>query len=118
MEQHRVGQTKVIARGVIRGPEAGGEVVLESSSQGEVLRLEDYWIAQGAPDVRIYLTPDNTGNVEVDEAVDFGRVSAFSGLRLSYPIPKDRCARQMHAVVVCCKVYSVTFGVAVLDHHG
>ena len=114
MEQNEISQPTVIARGIIRGHEASGEVVLENSSEGEVLHLKNYWIAGGAPDVRIYLSPDERGKVKVEGAIDFGRVSAFSG-DVSYAIPKDRPARQMRTVVVYCKVYSVTFGVAVLE---
>jgi hypothetical protein len=45
VKRNEAGGARVVARGVIRGPEAGDEAVLESSSQGEVLRLEDYQIA-------------------------------------------------------------------------
>lgn len=115
MEHGHAEPTAVIARGVIRGHEAGGEVVLENTSQGGVLHLKNYWIAPGAPDVRVYLSPDASGEVEVEGAVDFGRVQAFSG-EVSYPIPEGVAAAQMRAVVVYCKVYSVTFGVAILEH--
>lgn len=108
---------QVIARGVIRGPEAGGSVTLETSDQGAVLRLEDYWIAQGAPDVRVYLTPDRDGRVEVEGSLDFGKVTSFSG-SLSYAVPAGARTRKMSAVVVYCKVFSVTFGVAPLERVG
>ncbi len=106
---------KIVARGVLRGHEAGGEVVLETTALGSVLRLKEYWIAQGAPDVRIYLTPDKAGNVEIDGAIDLGKVTTFSGRVSAYAIPEGISLRQMGAVVVYCTVYSVTFGVAALD---
>ena len=105
----------IIARGVLRGHEAGGEVALATTAQGDVLRLEEYWIAPGAPDVRLYLTPDKAGNVAVEGAIDLGNVTAFSGRSAAYAIPEGTPLRQMGAVVVYCTVFSVTFGVAVLD---
>ena len=106
---------EVVAKGTIQGHEAGGEVVIERSPEGYVLHLKDYWIAQGAPDVHIYLSPDKGGDAEVEGAHDFGKTMQFSG-ELSYPIPKDYEVSQIRSVVVYCKVYSVTFGVAVLEH--
>ena len=105
----------IIARGVLRGHEASGEVVLETTAQGDVLRLKAFWIAPGAPDVRIYLTPDRAGNVEIDGAIDLGNVTTFSGHAATYAIPEGAPLRQMGAVVVYCTVFSVTFGVAALD---
>ena len=60
----------IVARGVLRGHEAGGEVVLETTAQGDVLHLKNHWIAPGAPDVRIYLTPDKAGNVTIDGVIE------------------------------------------------
>jgi hypothetical protein len=42
MEHNEAERATVIARGVIHGHEAGGEVVLERTLQGDVLRLKDY----------------------------------------------------------------------------
>ena len=105
----------IIARGVLHGHEAGGEVFLETTPQGDVLRLKAFWIAPGAPDVRMYLTPDKAGAVAVDGVVDLGKVTTFSGRSAVYPIPEGVPLRQMGAVVVYCTVFSVTFGVAALD---
>ncbi len=114
MGQNESDGRKIIARGIIRGHEAGGKVVLESGPEGTVVRLEDYWIAAGAPDVRVYLSPDKAGNVEIEGVVDFGRVNSFSG-QLSYNIPEAIPVQEIGSLVVYCKVYSVTFGVAVLE---
>ena len=106
----------LVAKGSIHGPEAGGTVVLETSKRGSALRLEDYWVAQGAPDVRVYLTPSETGDVRTDGTIELGRLTSFSGRRLVYTVPAEAPLARMAAVVVYCKVYSVTFGVAVLEH--
>lgn len=113
LQQNQTDREKIIANGVIHGHEAGGEVELVTSSQGQFVQLRDYWIADGAPDVRIYLSPDETGDVNVDGVIELGKVVSFSG-NASYKIPKDRLAEQLRSLVVYCKVYSVTFGVAVL----
>ena len=115
MEPNTGQQSGIIARGVIRGHEAGGEVVIEALPEGDVLHLRDYWIAEGAPDVRIYLSPDESGEVETEGAIDFGQIKVFSG-DVSYLIPREAAVRDMRTVVVYCKVYSVTFGVAVLEY--
>lgn len=114
MEPNRNQQPAVIARGVIQGPEAKGEVVLEATPEGYILHLSNYWIAEGAPDVHIYLSPDEAGNVEMEGVIDFGRIESFSG-DITYPIPTGAVARSMRSVVVYCKVYSVMFGVAALE---
>ena len=106
---------RIVARGSIHGHEAGGTVVLETSDGGSRLRLEDYWIAQGAPDVRIYLTPSATGDVGAEGTLELGRVSAFSGSKLAYAIPAQTFLEHAAAVVIYCKAFSVTFGVALLE---
>ena len=113
LEHNQTDREKTIANGVIHGHEAGGEMELVTSSHGQFVRLKDYWIAEGAPDVRIYLSPDETGDVNVDGVIDLGKVVSFSG-NASYEIPKDSLTRHFRSLVVYCKVYSVTFGVAVL----
>lgn len=106
---------RVVARGSIHGHEAGGTVVLETSDGGSRLRLEDYWIAQGAPDVRIYLTPSMTGDVGVEGTLELARVTSFSGSKLEYAIPARTSLEHVAAVVIYCKAFSVTFGVAALE---
>ena len=115
MPDQKRGPGQVVAKGTIRGPEAGGAVVVEVSGSKAVLRLEDFWIAEGAPDVRVYLTPDSGGNVGVTGVVEFGKVTAPSG-SLAYDIPDVTPIRSMRAVVVYCKAFGVTFGVAELGH--
>ena len=107
-------EAEIIARGTLQGPEAGGEVVMERSPEGHMLHLKDYWIAQGAPDVHIYLSPDKGGAAEIEGVHDFGKTTQFSG-ELSYPIPDGYEVSEIRSVVVYCKVYSVTFGVARLE---
>ena len=113
MQQNQADRAKIIASGVIHGHEAGGEVDLKTSSQGQFVKLKDYWISEGASDVRIYLSLDETGDVNVDGVIELGKGVSFSG-NASYEIPKDTPAGQLRTLIVYCKIYSVTFGVAVL----
>lgn len=106
---------KVIATGTIRGPEAGGEAALIRTVDGDLLQLSDYWIAEGAPDVRVYLSPDKAGSVIIEGALDFGRITCLSG-QVSYAIPQNYPTMDVKTVVVHCTRFHVTFGVAVLEH--
>ena len=108
------GQT-VVAFGTIAGPEASGRVAITSDDRGSItVRITDTWIAPGAPDVRVYLTPDPGGDVTVDGTIELGKVTALSG-ELVFGVPPDVDLADLHALVVYCSVYSVTFGVAPLE---
>ena len=105
----------MVAAGSITGLEAGGKATLLIDESGaKSLNLEGYWIADGAPDVHVYLTPDATGNVQVDGAVDFGRVNAISG-NIVFDIPSETEVEEMRAVVIYSRAFSTTFGTAPLD---
>ena len=96
----------------IEGPEAKGIAKIVQIGHEIILKLEDYWIAPGAPDVRFYLSPDTMGSV--DEAIEVGSVHQFSG-NTEYQLPPSIQLNDFRSLVVYCKVYSVTFGVGVLQ---
>ena len=89
-------EARTIATGTIRGPEAGGEAQLIRTAKGDTLALKDYWIAPGAPDVHVYLSPDKTGSVAVEGIHDFGRITQLSG-EISYDIPHDYLQKRCKA---------------------
>jgi len=100
----------IIATATISGHEARGRASIRSLPSGEmILQMDDYWIAPGAPDVHVYLTPERNGEVAGAGVVDFGRITKLSG-SIQYPIPPDTDIQQIQKVVVYCKVYSVLFG--------
>ena len=106
---------KIIASGDFDGHEARGNATITQSEEGYTLHLKDYWIAPGAPDVRVYLSPDDNGAVEVEGVVDFGQIQQLTG-QISYPIPATVSIQTMKSVVIYCKVYSVLFGYGKLEH--
>lgn len=106
---------EILASGTIRGPEAGGKAQLVRTANGDSLTLKDYWIAPGAPDVHVYLSPDKAGSVTVEGIVDFGRITQLGG-EISYEIPEDYPTETVQSVIVHCTQFSVTFGVAELEH--
>lgn len=104
----------MLARGVVRGHEASSEVRLERTPEGDILHLVDYRVAAGAPDVRVYLSPYEAGKVDLEGAVELGRITVFSG-DARFLVPEGVPSEEMRAAVVQCTKYSVTFGVAVLE---
>ena len=98
----------VAATGTITGPEARGSVTVTSSPDGTMtLELANFWVAPGAPDVRLYLSPDEDGSVA--NAIDLGHVPD-NETRFSSQLPMEVGADQMRSVVIYCKVFSVLFG--------
>jgi len=111
-----MGEDIVIATGVITGPEARGTVtIMRRREDGVTAYIADVWIAPGAPDVRIFLSTDPGGDVTGAAAVDLGKTTALSG-DLEFVVPPRVDVAAMGSLVVHCKVYSVTFGVAPLEH--
>ena len=95
--------------GTIKGPEAQGAASLVTADGGHrVLRIRDLHVVPGAPDVRLYVTPN--GDVNHPDAVDLGPIASFEGRR-DFALP-DHLQRDALFVVVHCKVFSVEFGKA------
>ncbi|MEO0606516.1 MAG: DM13 domain-containing protein [Myxococcota bacterium] len=95
----------------LAGHEARGTVDIATAADGSpVLRISDFWVAPGAPDVRLYVTPD--GDVDGPAAVDLGPIASIDGSK-DFPLPDGIAVRGLH-VVVHCKVFSVEFGRAQL----
>ncbi|WP_029252843.1 DM13 domain-containing protein [Paraoerskovia marina] len=97
------------ATATITGHEARGRAVLEREADGSaVVRLTDFWVAPGAPDVRLYVTAREDGRVD-RSAVQLGRVPDRTP-ELSFPVPDGVDVADLRHVVVHCTVYSVYFG--------
>ena len=100
----------ILATAEISGHEATGSARISRAGNGDlVLKLIDYHIAPGAPDVRVYLSPSEDANVRADGVVDLGRVTQFDG-HIDIAIPAGVDVAAFRTVVVYCKVYSVEFG--------
>jgi hypothetical protein len=105
---------KLLASGTIAGPEARGSVrVLRAADGARTLEVADLWVAPGAPDVRIYITPHRDGAVD-ESTIELGKV-ADDQAHQSWVLPTDIPPTTATSVVVYCRVYSVYFGHAKLD---
>jgi hypothetical protein len=99
----------VLATATIAGPEARGQAQLIQGDDGTAtLEINQLWVAPGAPDVRLYVTPDRAGNVD-QTATDLGPVPDQQPT-LSRRLPNHLDPAEMVSVIVYCKVYSVRFG--------
>ena len=103
----------VLATATIDGHEARGRARLVQADDGAVtVDLVDLWVAPGAPDVRLYVSPDRTGKVD-RSATDLGAVPSGTPT-LSVPLPTEVDPASLGSIIVYCKVYSVLFGYGVL----
>lgn len=104
----------VIATTIVSGHEAQGPAALIRLKDGQVvLRLTDFHIAPGAPDVHVFLTGKD-GDVHADGVFDFGEVDKFDG-DFEYSLPADVDLASHNLVVVYCFQYSVEFGRGTLN---
>ena len=104
---------RVLATGVVYGPEARGTVqVVEYNDGQRNVELTDMWVAPGAPDVRLYISPYPDGRID-DTATDLGSVPDDTQ-KLQRPLPAAT-GFEMRSVVVYCRVYSVHFGHGTLE---
>lgn len=103
----------LLATATIDGHEARGRAQLLQADDGTVtVDLADLWVAPGAPDVRLYVSPDRSGNVD-RAATDLGPVP-FGEAALSVPLPAEVDPASLASIIVYCKVYSVLFGYGTL----
>lgn len=99
----------VLATAAIAGPEARGHAELVKAADGTVtLEIADFWVAPGAPDVRLFVSPNPNGTVE-ETAIDLGPVPEHQ-TNLSYEFPTNANLNELASIIVYCKVYSVLFG--------
>lgn len=100
---------ELLAHASVTGHEARGAARMEQTTDGHVVvLLTDFWVAPGAPDVRLYVTPRADGVVDA-AALDLGRVP--DGVPdLIFTLPDETDVASLRSVVVHCTVYSVYFG--------
>jgi hypothetical protein len=106
----------VLAVATIDGPEARGHAELVKAADGTVtVEIVDFWVAPGAPDVRLFVSPNPTGTVD-ETAIDLGPVPNQQAT-LSYPLPPNANPNALESIIVYCTVYSVLFGAGTLAAH-
>ena len=102
----------LVSGGVLDGHEARATIAITQHDTGAQIELTDLWVAPGAPDVRLYVTPRADGEID-GSAIDLGPMpDRQSELVRQLPLGLDPDV--VRAVLIYCKVYSVTFGSVVL----
>jgi hypothetical protein len=103
----------VLAVAAIDGPEARGQADLVQGADGTVtVEITEFWVAPGAPDVQLFVSPNPTGTVD-ETAIDLGPVPHHQAT-LSYQLPTNANTNELASIIVYCKVYSVLFGYGTL----
>jgi hypothetical protein len=103
----------VLATATIDGHEARGRAQLRQAGDGSVtVELTGLWVAPGAPDVRLFVSPDQTGSVD-RTATDLGPVPTGQPT-FRVPLPTEVDPVSLGSIIVYCKVYSVLFGFGIL----
>lgn len=88
--------------------DVSGRARVIETSQGKVLRFEDFDTVNG-PDLRIYLATDDTAK----DFIDLGTIQGTKG-NSNYDIPQGSDLKKYSHVLVWCKSFSVLFSSAVL----
>ncbi|MGI9605959.1 MAG: DM13 domain-containing protein [Acidimicrobiales bacterium] len=103
----------VLATATIDGHEARGRARLIHAADGTAtIEVIDFWVAPGAPDVRLFISPDPSGTVD-DSAIDLGPVPEGPAT-ITRPIPSHVDPASLGSIIVYCKIYSVLFGYGTL----
>lgn len=102
----------VIAIGTFTGDEARGSITFAKSADGGQITINDLWVSPGAPDARLYVSPETDGRF-TDAATELG-VLVDGQTEGTWNIPLDVDLSDVRSVLVYCKTYSVMFGTAML----
>lgn len=107
----------LVAQGELMGADSfhtgeGRVLIVEGPDGLGTLRFEDYSVRNG-PDLHVYLTPDEGGDVHTDGAIDLGAVRATRG-NVNYEIPEGVDLSSFRGAVIYCEPFSVVFASATL----
>lgn len=101
---------KIITSAQIQGPEATGEARIVEVAPGQFqLDLINFWVAPGAPDVRIVLSKNPEGQIE-REGMQFLAKLPPGNFEQSFPINPVEDMEAMKTAIVYCEQFFVHFG--------
>lgn len=107
---------KVLATAIIDGPEAkGGAEIIENNGQQTLRFKKGFWVAPGAPDVTITVSPNEAGIVD-DAMIELGLYDYGNPSKV-LPIRDDLDLKVNSTIIVYCKQYTVHFGHGTLSFH-
>jgi len=102
----------VISSGKLDGHEARADITIVDTGDVAQVRLRNLWVAPGAPDVRLYISPRTDGKVD-DTATDLGKMPDHQ-TEITRDLPPSIDPISVGSVIVHCTVYSVLFGFGTL----
>ncbi len=76
------------------------------------IAISDLWVSPGAPDARLYVSPETGGNF-TEAAVELA-VLADGQSEGVWDLPQNMDLTKVRSALVYCKMYSVMFGTSVL----
>ncbi|KAA2217392.1 DM13 domain-containing protein [Maribacter flavus] len=101
---------KIVAKSRIEGPEAFGDAAIITDDDGShVLQLTNFWVAQGAPDVRIVFSKDPIG-VVAEHNIRFIAELPDGHFEGDFPIDHLNDFDEMKTLIVYCKKFFAHFG--------
>lgn len=106
---------KVVAKAKIEGPEAKGDAKIVQNQDGSFeLQLIDFWVAPGAPDVRIVFSEDPNGEISEDAIRE---ITLLPGGNFSQKFPIDHLDDfdAIKTLIVYCKQFFAHFGHGTLN---
>ncbi len=104
---------KKIASTEVSGPEAKGPVIINLLDSGRhELVLSDFWVAPGAPDVWVAISPETDGQPKADtiNLVSYDYDEDVHRILLDEHIAID----EVKTVIIYCKKFNVHFGHGIL----
>ena len=101
---------KTIAIARIEGPEATGDAKIVALDDGTYqLQLINFWVAPGAPDVRIVFSTDPDGHID-DGTIRFIANMPAGNFEQNFPIDHLDDFDEMKTLIVYCKQFLAHFG--------
>ncbi|WP_128755257.1 DM13 domain-containing protein [Aquimarina sediminis] len=101
---------KIIATATIQGPEAKGNAqIVELEDKSYQLQLIDFWVATGAPDVRIVFGKDPDGKIAEDN-IRFISSLPDGVFTENFTIDHINDLVEMKTLIVYCKKFFAHFG--------
>ncbi|WP_103070181.1 DM13 domain-containing protein [Aquimarina sediminis] len=101
---------KILAKAKIEGPEAIGDAKIVTHDNGtHELQLSNFWVAPGAPDVRIVFSKDPKGNLQ-EKSIRFIAMMPDGNFNKSFLIDHLDDFDEMKTLIVYCKQFFAHFG--------
>ncbi|MCB0388799.1 MAG: DM13 domain-containing protein [Winogradskyella sp.] len=106
---------KVVATARVEGPEAKGDAKIVSLENGtHELQLTDFWVAPGAPDVKIVFSQDPNG-VITNDTIRYIADMPSGNFSKNFSIDHLDDLAQIKTLIVYCKQFFAHFGHGILN---